>query len=77
MSGKCKTCGAPARHMPPDGDFRYDPPLPRRARLFGPEAELIGRIVVPTIEQRSREPGDAWDQAAAALRSILPTPPNA
>lgn len=26
---KCKTCGAPVRYMPPDGDLRYDPPAIR------------------------------------------------
>ena len=61
---KCSNCGAPARHVPPDGDFRYDPSsTPRTVRLFGNEAELIKRLVIPMVLDRSREHGDAWDQA--------------
>ena len=31
------------------------------------DQELIERIVVPMVQERSREPGDAWDAAAKAL----------
>ena len=31
--GKCPKCRAPARHMPPDGDFRYDPPRPPAPKM--------------------------------------------
>lgn len=27
MNGTCPKCGAPAKHMPPDGDFRYNAPV--------------------------------------------------
>lgn len=34
------------------------------------DRELVERIVLPMVAERSREPGDAWDQAAAALRRL-------
>lgn len=33
-------------------------------------AELIQRLVVPMVEQRSREPNDAWARAARILSAI-------
>lgn len=36
---------------------------PRTVRLFGNDAELIKRLVIPMVLERSIERGDAWDQA--------------
>lgn len=61
--------------MPPDGDFRYDPhdiytPRPK-PKLAGLDADLVRNLVIPMVSERSREPGDAWEQAEKALREIL------
>ena len=36
-------------------------------------AELIQRLVLPMVQERSREPGDAWEQAHAAMNTMLAT----
>lgn len=33
--------------------------------------ELVKRLVLPMVEERSREPGDAWHQAADAILSLI------
>jgi hypothetical protein len=38
------------------------------------EVEMIRRLVLPMVEQRSREKGDAWDQAANAILALLDSP---
>lgn len=34
------------------------------------DAELLNKIVLPMVEQRSRDQGDAWGQAVAAIRAL-------
>jgi len=41
------------------------------------EAELIRRLVLPMVAERSREPMDAWDQAHRALSSLAFSTPAA
>lgn len=54
---KCPKCGAPARHMPPDGDFRYDPPALRAAT--SPAGDLVEQE--PVAWRYSSGPGaDDW-----------------
>jgi hypothetical protein len=35
--------------------------------------ERIQRLVIPMVRERSREPGDAWDVAAAELMVLAPS----
>lgn len=35
------------------------------------DATLIERLVLPMVQERSRESGDAWDQASTALERLL------
>ncbi|MDR6826501.1 hypothetical protein J2X48_000695 [Bosea sp. BE271] len=38
------------------------------------ELELIRRLVIPMVRERSREPGDAWDQAERVLSALASAP---
>ena len=40
------------------------------------DAGLLNRIVLPMVEQRSREQHDAWDQAATAIRALANEAPE-
>lgn len=41
-------------------------------RLSDSDRQLL-RMIVPSIDQRSREPGDAWNEAAAILWLLIDT----
>lgn len=58
----------------------FDPPLPAAAsevtehtiKLTDQDRQLL-RMIVPSIDSRSREPGDAWNNAAALIWLLIDT----
>lgn len=70
---KCPTCGAPAAHTAPDGDFRYRPPVnarpaaephPQDARSADVK-ELLRKIILAAPFYKLFPPTEAQEQEAA------------
>lgn len=67
---KCKTCGAPAKHTAPDGDFKYVAPI--KSTSATPSLEtIIAKIEAEKLDEKDLHINHQIEPFNTALDKVI------